>query len=164
MLIKKFFIIVTGANGSGKTTFALNFALLQHLDFINADEIAKEYDPNDIQKYKVTAGKIFFEKVIYKAHKAGFFVSLIYLYLDNNLENILRVKNRVLAGGHNVPERDIVRRYTRSKHLFLTLYKELVDEWSLFYNGDDTFELIANNHIMIDETTYNNFLKDIDYE
>ncbi len=41
--------IIAGANGSGKTTFALNFAKLEGLKFINADEIAKEYDPNDIQ-------------------------------------------------------------------------------------------------------------------
>ena len=184
-LKQKTLYIIAGANGSGKTTFALNFAKAKGLDFINADEIAKEYDPQDIQKYKVTAGKVFFqrvnerlsksdsfilettlsgkylEKVIKRAQKAGFFVSLIYLYLDNSVENILRVKNRVLAGGHNVPEIDIVRRYIRSKHLFLSLYKDLVDEWSLFYNGDDKFELIANNQMIIDEITYNNFLKDV---
>ncbi len=182
---QKTLYIIAGANGSGKTTFALNFAKVKSLDFINADEIAKEYDPQDIQKYKITAGKVFFqrvnerlsksdsfilettlsgkylEKVIRKAQKADFFVSLIYLYLDNSVENILRVKNRVLAGGHNVPEIDIIRRYKRSKNLFLSLYKDLVDEWSLFYNGDDKFELIANNQMIIDEITYNNFLKDI---
>jgi len=185
---QKTLYIIAGANGSGKTTFALNFAKVKSLDFVNADEIAKEYDPQDIQKYKITAGKVFFqrvnerllkhdsfmlettlsgkylEKVIRRAQKAGFFISLIYLYLDNSVENVLRVKNRVLAGGHNVPEIDIIRRYMRSKNLFLSLYKDLVDEWSLFYNGDDKFELIANNQMVIDEITYNNFLKDVQYE
>jgi predicted ABC-type ATPase len=52
--------IVAGANGSGKTTFASVFAKVEKLKFINADEIAKQYDPNDIQKYKVKAGKAFF--------------------------------------------------------------------------------------------------------
>ena len=80
----------------------------------------------------MTAGKVFFQRI----HK-------------RLSENILRVKNRVLAGGHNVPEADIIRRYERSKYLFLYLYKELVDEWSLFYNGDDKFELIANNQMVI---------------
>ena len=48
--IDKILYIIAGANGSGKTTFALNFAKFQNLTFINADEIAKEFDPNNIQK------------------------------------------------------------------------------------------------------------------
>ena len=39
--------IIAGANGSGKTTFALNFSKLKNLKFINADEIAKKYDANN---------------------------------------------------------------------------------------------------------------------
>ncbi len=178
--------IVAGANGSGKTTFALSFSALEGLYFINADEIAKKYDPDDIQKYKIKAGKTFFlelnnrlneeksfviettlsgrylTKVIQEAKKKHFRVVLIYLYLENEIENILRVKNRVLAGGHNVPKIDIVRRYHRSKNLFHKVYKDLVDEWFLFYNGDDKFELIANNSDIIDEIAYSKFMEDID--
>jgi len=182
---KKTLYIVAGANESGKTTFALNFSLLEGYGFINADEIAKEYDSKNIYKYKMSAGKEFFRRVkdklsqnesfiiettlsgkyliniIDTAKKLGFIVSLIYLYLDNSSQNILRVKNRVLVGGHNVPEIDIVRRYNRSKNLFIKIYRDLVDEWSLFYNGDDKFELVANNKLIIDEVMYSEFLKDI---
>ena len=163
----------------------MRFSVLEELFFINADEIAKAYDPDDIQKYKIKAGKTFFRqldeklqgnnsfviettlsgkylvKVIEKAKRKRFKVVLIYLYLENNRENVLRVKNRVLTGGHNVPEEDIIRRYYRSKALFLNTYKEMCDEWLLFYNGDDKFELIANHTEVIDEVAYTKFLEDV---
>jgi len=178
----KILFIIAGANGSGKITFALNFSVLQDLYFINADEIAKEYDPKDIQKYKITAGKEFFKrlhekldedksfviettlsgkylvKVIKEAKIKGFESVLIYLYLESSTENILRVKNRVLVGGHNIPKDDIIRRYDRSKNLFVNLYRDLVDEWLLFYNGDDKFELIANSDEILDEILYEKFI------
>jgi len=52
----------------------LNFALLKNLDFINADEIAKEHDINDIQKYKITAGKVFFQRVNKKLSEDNSFI------------------------------------------------------------------------------------------
>lgn len=163
----------------------MSFSHLQDLDFINADEIAKQYDPDDLQKYKIKAGKTFFSrlgkrlnegrsfviettlsgkylmKVIPSAQDKGFKVVLLYLFLENLSENILRVKNRVLVGGHNVPEEDIIRRYHRSKVLFLNTYRELVDEWSLFYNGDDKFELVANNDYIIDDTLFDEFKEEV---
>ncbi len=177
--------IIAGADGSGKTTFALNFAELEDLYFINTDEIAKEYNSEDIQKHKIKAGRVFFARlnsklqgdksfaiettlsgkyiirVIRHARKSGFKIILIYLYLEKIQENVLRVKNRVLSGGHNVPEKDIIRRYYRSRKLFLHPYKTLVDKWLLFYNGDDKFELVANNKAILDEILYNNFLEEI---
>ena len=180
--------IIAGANGSGKTTFALNFAQLENLKFINADEIAKEYDPNDIQKYKMKAGKKFFQelhlsltqeksfiiettlsgkyliKIIKEAKKKNFRVSLIYLFLETNTENIYRVKNRVLRGGHNVPTEDIVRRYYRSRNLFEHVYKDLVDEWMLFFNGDDNFELVENQDELYDEELKKLFLEGMENE
>jgi len=175
--------IIAGANGSGKTTFAMNFARLQNLKFINADEIAKEYDPKDIQKHKMKAGKKFFEelhisldeensfiiettlsgkylvKIIKKAKGKNFRISLIYLFLETNTENIYRVKNRVLKGGHNVPTDDIIRRYHRSRKLFQSTYKDMVDEWMLFFNGDDNFELVENQNEVYDDALKNLFLE-----
>jgi len=181
--MNKVLYIIAGANGSGKTTFAINFANQQNLKFINADEISKEYDPLDIQKYKVKAGRQFFKeldisleeensfiiettlsgkyliKVIEKAKEKNFKISLIYLFLETNRENIFRVKNRVLNGGHNVPEKDIIRRYYRSRKLFQNTYIELVDEWMLLFNGDGSFELVENQNELYDEDLKNIFLE-----
>lgn len=184
----KIFYIIAGANGSGKTTFAKEFAIAENIEFINADEIAKAYDPNDIQKYKIKAGKEFFKRldgclssdksfaiettlsgkylvnIINKAKSYGFHISLIYLFLETSNENIYRVKNRVLGGGHNVPTVDIIRRYTRSKNLFWKVYQNIVDEWILFFNGDDNFELVANNNEVYSDSLLELFLEGVKYE
>jgi predicted ABC-type ATPase len=174
--------IIAGANGSGKTTFAKNFAGLEDIKFINADEIAKKYDANDIQKYKIKAGKEFFEEldlslqesksfiiettlsgkylidIIKNAKELNFRVVLIYLFLETTDENIFRVKNRVLNGGHDVPVEDIKRRFKRSRKLFIDVYKNIVDEYSIYFNGDDNYELVANQNTILDEELYKSFL------
>ncbi|MFA7570344.1 MAG: AAA family ATPase [Sulfurimonadaceae bacterium] len=178
--------IISGANGSGKTTFAKEFSKINELYFINADEIAKELDSKNITKYKIKAGKMFFcefksrlsldksfvtettlsgkylVEYIQKAKELGFHISLIYLFLENPQTNINRVKNRVLNGGHHIPKDDIIRRYYRSKNMFWNIYKDLCDTWSIYYNSDEVFEEIADKSQIFDEIKYNEFLKDID--
>ncbi len=178
--------IIAGANGSGKTTFAKSFSSLNNLYFINADEIAKSLDKNDITRYKIKAGKIFFEefnkqlelkksfvlettlsgkylvKYIKKAKELNFHISLIYLFLENPNINILRVENRVLNGGHYVPAKDIIRRFYRSKNMFQNTYKDIVDTWSIYYNSNEIFEEIADDTQVFDNEKYNEFLKDTD--
>ena len=175
--------IIAGANGSGKTTFAMSYSYLKSLHFINADEIAKAYDPNDLEKYKIKAGKEFFKqlklslddnhsfivettlsgkyliKVIEKAKANNFKIVLIYLFLEDDTEHILRVKNRVLNGGHDIPVEDIKRRYTRSRKLFLNTYKNMVDKYLIFFNGDDNYELVAEDKEILDEDLYALFIK-----
>jgi len=177
--------IISGANGSGKTTFAKEFSKINRFYFINADEIAKELDSKNITKYKIKAGKIFFSEFknsllldksfviettlsgkylinyIKKAKELNFKVSLIYLFLENPNTNINRVKNRVLNGGHHIPKDDIIRRYYRSKDMFFNVYKNLVDSWSIYYNSDEIFEKIASNDKILDNQKYEIFCKDI---
>ena len=52
-------------------------------------------------------------------------------------------QQRVRAGGHNVPESDIRRRFERSIRNFWTIYRELADNWVLLYNGMTTLQDIA---------------------
>ncbi len=159
--------VVAGANGSGKTTFALKFTQKHNLVFINADEIAKSIDPNNINRAKVTAGRLFFKqfkiqlaqyksfiiestlsghyliKYLEEAKSLGYEIHLMYLFLDDPAMNIKRVQVRVNNGGHSVPESDIVRRFYRSKQLFWKTYQKLCDKWMLLYNSDSHFEEIA---------------------
>lgn len=86
---------------------------------------------------------------------------MTYLFLDNTQTNIDRVKNRVLNGGHHIPKDDIIRRYYRSKNMFWTTYKSLVDSWSIYYNSDEVFEEVADDSQIFDKIKYEEFLKDI---
>jgi len=177
--------IIAGANGSGKTTFAKSFAQIHKMHFINADEIAKELDPDNITKHQVKAGRIFFQelnkrldehnsfviettlsgkylvKYIKKAQANGFEVEMIYLFLEKPESNINRVSHRVLNGGHHVPENDIIRRFYRSKEMFMYVYKDLVNKWIMYYNSDEITEKIATDKMIYDTKKWQEFIKDI---
>ena len=181
--------IIAGANGSGKSTLASELLPSKTLKFLNADEIAKEICPENIESVKIKAGKIVIKKLdellkgdnsfaiettlagknhiktITKAKEFGFHVVLIYSYLNNPEMCENRIKIRVLNGGHNIPKEDIVRRFYRSKENFWNIYKDLADEWNLFYNGTSDYILVAqniNNEIEIfSENLYNEFIRDL---
>ena len=66
---------------------------------------------------------------------------MYYIYLDNYNICINRVKSRFFYGGHNVPINDIIRGCKRSKNNFFK-YKELVDEYRIYYNGNESIILV----------------------
>jgi predicted ABC-type ATPase len=156
-------IIIAGPNGAGKSTSAPR--LLQgelHVDeFVNADEIARGLSAFRAEDVAITAGKVMlsrlqvlsdkqvdfafettlasrnFARWIKKLQADGYSCSLVFLWLPNAEMAIARVRERVAAGGHNVPSETIRRRYERGLRNFFFLYRPVVDEW-LFFDASDS--------------------------
>jgi predicted ABC-type ATPase len=53
------------------------------------------------------------------------------------------VRERVRRGGHNVPEADVRRRFARSCSNFWHIYREIADQWTMFYNAGDGLVEVA---------------------
>ena len=180
--------IIASANGSGKSTLAEVLLKEKELDFLNADEIAKEIAPDAINSVPVSAGKEYFRRlsqffkdeksfavestlsgnniirIINQAKKQNYKIILVYSFLQNCTNCIERVKFRVQNGGHNVPEEDIIRRYYKSIVRFWDEYRLMVDEWSLFFNGYNYAPAIvacgnSENHAIINEELQSMFDK-----
>lgn len=163
-------MIIAGPNGSGKTTFAAEFLRTsENFAYISADAIAEKLapTPEEFDKVKIQAGRLFFEeiylliqtgkdfvvevtlagkgfqKIISHLKNAGYTVTIVFLFLKSSETCIARVKNRIRAGGHDVPTEDIVRRFFRSKYNFWHLYKNQVDRWQLIYNSVEQTQQVA---------------------
>ena len=170
--------IIAGANGSGKTTFAKEFCRINGLEFLNTDEIAKSCK-TDIEagkkflrsvKKKLNKGNSFviettlsgkyIKSLVKEAKSKDFLIKLIYIFLSSPKENVLRVKQRVIQGGHSVPTKDIIRRYYRSKKMFMEI-KDFVDNWILIFNGENDFVLVADDQNVYKPDLYRLFQEDI---
>ena len=65
---------------------------------------------------------------------AGYHVSLFFLRLPNAETAVARVAERVLQGGHHIPEVVIRRRFAAGLRNFENAYKTAVDAWADFDN------------------------------
>jgi len=130
--------LVIGPNGAGKSTFVeLTLApLLPGIVLVNADEIAKQRWPHDAASHAYDAagvaadtrstlielGRPFIAETVFShpsklhlvhaARAAGYIVVLHILLVAEDLA-VERVKYRVRAGGHDVPETKIRERHRR---------------------------------------------------
>jgi predicted ABC-type ATPase len=160
---KKKILIIAGPNGAGKTTFAQEFlpgeAECPH--FVNADLIAAGLSPFTPELAAVRAGRIMLDQIHEHVRKSesfafettlsgriytrliprwraeGYIVKLFFLQLPTPEMAIARVRQRVAAGGHNVPEDVIRRRFHAGLRNFRQVYPPLVDEWVLYDNSGD---------------------------
>ncbi|MEC9367356.1 MAG: AAA family ATPase [Pseudomonadota bacterium] len=162
-------IILAGPNGAGKTTFASEYlsAVEERLEFVNADEIAREVaaeGTHDAQQ-DIRAGRIMLQRIsalvesrvefmfettlasLVYARKVpvwqslGYSVALIYLRLPSVEQSIARVQTRVEAGGHGIPDVTIRRRFVRSANYLERIYKPIVDEWYIWDSLEGDFAL-----------------------
>jgi predicted ABC-type ATPase len=183
--------IIGGPNGSGKTTFAINFLpeYARCRNFVNADLIAQGLSPFSPGTAAITAGKLVLEQIhqfadkgvdfafettlsgklhinLFKSLKEkGYRIHLFFLWIPEPELAISRIRTRVEQGGHDVPVMDVIRRFKRSIVNFFELYQQLADSWMLFNNAGVTPVLIArcrNGKVkIINESLYNAIVKGI---
>ncbi len=170
--IKKLYII-GGCNGAGKTTASFNILpeLLNCKEFVNADEIARGLSPFQPEKVSIEAGRLMltridelilsnqdfsfettlstrsFVKTIQIAKANGYFVTLIFFWLDSIDLAKDRVQRRVAEGGHNIEPAVIERRYVSGIKNLFNLYSEEVDSILIYDNSSLNPELIAEKEM-----------------
>lgn len=83
-----------------------------------------------------------YESAVRLAHERGYRVGMIYVGLPDVRYSILRVRQRVESGGHDVPEDKLRARWTRS-HDNLVRFAPLVDDLFVFSNGGTIPRLVA---------------------
>lgn len=180
-------IIIGGANGSGKTTFAREIIAEFGIEYLGADEIAAGIDKENPEKVAIQAARIFsrrigesieygesllvestlsgvsLKKFLIRAKRRNFKISICFVYLSSAELRVNRVASRVRRGGHHVPASDVRRRFERSNYNFWNVYRDLADDRHLFFNvGDDIQQIAVGDEkdvIIFDEARFEEWLK-----
>lgn len=153
--------MIGGPNGSGKTTCAMDLmpSLLECEEYVNADAIAAGLSPFRPETTAMQAGRLMLDRIhqlallkkdfafettmasknfvpfLKDCQLAGYSVNMLFLWVESVELAIGRVADRVLLGGHAIPETTIRRRYLRGIQNFFMLYKELADSWAVYDNS-----------------------------
>jgi hypothetical protein len=77
----------------------------------------------------------FYHESLFPPHRYVSRIKLFFLRLASPELAIVRVRQRVKAGGHNVPEETIRRRFVSGLRNFEQIHKPIVDEWALYDNS-----------------------------
>jgi len=169
-------VIVAGPNGAGKSTsapFLLRDAF-GPLEYVNADVLAlglSAFRPEDVA---LEAGRVMLEHLrrltrgrtsfafestlasrshatwIGKICQEGYSFHLLFVWLQSPDLAMQRVKERVRAGGHGVPEDVVRRRYFRGVQNFFDLYRALATTWAVHDNSFGGPVLIASGRRLDD--------------
>jgi predicted ABC-type ATPase len=164
-------IVIAGPNGAGKTSAAPD--LLKDaigIDaFVNADVIAQGLAGFRPESAAFEAGRIMLRRLkelaaaradfafestlagrsalrfMESLAQRGYDVHVFYLWLPSPDLAVARVRTRVAAGGHDVAEPVIRRRFRKSLANFYDLYRPAATTWRL-YNGSVLGKLSLSAH------------------
>ncbi len=158
-------IVIAGPNGAGKTTLARQLLPLEHPDaaFLNADEILASLGPSASimdagrllitrRAHQVERGESFavettlasrsYARDVPRWRGCGYRVILYFVELPSEDLAVKRVARRVAAGGHDIPEPAIRRRFARGSKNFHHVFKASVDEWYHLVSDDRGIRLL----------------------
>jgi predicted ABC-type ATPase len=159
--------IIAGANGCGKSTLTSRSSFIYKTPLLDPDAMSKALQPTisgasavaAARQVLISAGKHIekgesfavettlsghtYLQMMADARIRGFEIVLVYIGTENVETNLARIRNRVLAGGHDVPESDVRRRYKRSFEN-LSLAMERAEHTILFDNStEEGYRLVA---------------------
>jgi len=163
-------VVIAGPNGAGKSTTAPR--LLQDAlavdEFVNADAIAlglSAFRPQTVGllaarvmlarieelardradfAFETTLASRSFAPFLDEMRRDGYVTHLAFLSLPNPELALARVAERVRAGGHDVPEDAVRRRFAAGLRAFFGVYQDVTDSWQLLDNADpDRLLLVA---------------------
>ncbi len=161
--------VIAGPNGAGKTTFARVFlpGYAACRNFINADLIAQGVSPFSPEAASFRAGRLLLHEIRHFGKRGvvfgfettlsgktylslfrylrrrGYTIHIFFLWVPTVELALSRIRERVLEGGHDVPEPVVRRRFERSLKNFFGSYQALADSWTMFDNSRETPEVIA---------------------
>jgi predicted ABC-type ATPase len=160
-------VLIAGANGAGKTTFARRLlpAAYPEARFLNADEIQREggfshpaaagreliarlravSETGDSFVVETTLSSPSYARQFTNWRERGYWITVHYLEVVSADFAVARVSRRVAAGGHGIPEPDIRRRHARGLVLFAETYRPQADAWYHYKVDERGPELVKSS-------------------
>ena len=184
-------VVIAGPNGAGKSTTAprLLQEALSVSEFVNADAIAlglSAFRPASVAlpaarvmlarikalakeratfAFETTLASRSFAPWLSGLRADGYLVHLLFLSLPNPDLAVARVAERVRAGGHDVPEAVVRRRYAAGLRAFFHVYGDVADSWQLLDNADRTSLVeiasrrVGEPAVVVDKAAWNNLME-----
>ena len=182
--MNKSLYIISGCNGAGKTTASYSVLpkMLDCLEFVNADEIARGLSPFNPESVAIEAGRLMLQRIedllakdetfaiettlatksyinlVRRAQAKGYRVNVLFFWLRTPELALQRVAERVASGGHNIPEEIVRRRYVAGISNLFRIFIPEVDFWNIYDNSQKPRIQIALGGREADTIVFNDTL------